>query len=242
MRIDRLHKITENLRQWTAPVRARDLAQEHGVSERSIYRDIDTLRGLGAQIDGAPGFGFTLIEDHTLRPQNFTIDEVEALVLGLREVQEIGDKALSEAAKSALGKLKANLPPETSRQFEHAALHARRFTPRPNIAIDTQVLRNALRKEMKVEISYQDKNGIPSRRRIWPLGIVSMDKVLALLAWCELRMGYRAFRLDRMSEVKTTGFSFRPHRVPKLREFRQILEAENDLRRSGVTQGPGHPS
>ena len=61
------------------------------VSIRTIYRDIDALRGLGAVIDGEAGFGYTLIEDATLPPLGFEDDELEALVLGLRDVAIIGD-------------------------------------------------------------------------------------------------------------------------------------------------------
>ena len=48
-----------------------------GVSARTVHRDINTLRGLGAVIDGEAGFGFTLIEDATLPPLGFLDDELE---------------------------------------------------------------------------------------------------------------------------------------------------------------------
>ena len=54
------------------------------MTPRTVYRDIDALRGLGAVIDGAAGFGYTLIEDAALPPLSFDSDELEALVLGLR--------------------------------------------------------------------------------------------------------------------------------------------------------------
>jgi predicted DNA-binding transcriptional regulator YafY len=49
---------------------------ETEVSLRTIYRDIDALRGLGAVIDGEAGFGYTLIEDAALPPLGFTDDEL----------------------------------------------------------------------------------------------------------------------------------------------------------------------
>ena len=94
-----------------APVRAVQLADELNVSLRTVYRDIDALRGLGAVIDGEAGFGYTLIEDAALPPLGFENDELEALVLGLRDVAVIGDPALARAAQSALAKLTARVPP-----------------------------------------------------------------------------------------------------------------------------------
>lgn len=94
-RTERLFQLMMALRRLPAPVTAGDLARETGVSQRTLYRDIDTLRGLGAVIDGEAGFGYTLIEDAHMPPLNFADDEIEALVLGLREVAGIGDPALS---------------------------------------------------------------------------------------------------------------------------------------------------
>lgn len=76
----------QTLRRLSPPVTAQSLASEMNVSLRTIYRDIDSLRGLGAVIDGEAGFGFTLVEDTALPPLGFEDDELEALVLGLRDV------------------------------------------------------------------------------------------------------------------------------------------------------------
>ena len=60
-RTHRLFQLMQALRRATPPVTATYLAQDMQVSLRTIYRDIETLRSLGAVIDGAAGFGFTLI-------------------------------------------------------------------------------------------------------------------------------------------------------------------------------------
>ena len=85
-RTARLFQMMNALRSLPAPVTAEQLADTLDVSMRTIYRDIDALRGLGAVIDGEAGFGFTLIEDARLPPLGFEDDELEALVLGLRDV------------------------------------------------------------------------------------------------------------------------------------------------------------
>lgn len=82
-RTHRLFQLMQALRSLSAPVTANKLAEATGVSPRTLYRDIDTLRELGAVIDGEAGFGYTLIEDAHLPPLGFKNDELEALVLGL---------------------------------------------------------------------------------------------------------------------------------------------------------------
>lgn len=220
----RLIQILHYFRSRTPPVRAEDLAEEFGMSVRSIYRDIDALRASGAVIDGEAGFGFTLTEDPALPPMMFSTDEMEALVLGLREVISVGDPVLIEAAKGALGKLKACLPTHMANQFEHGVLHARRFHTRPTISINLPCLRSATRNENAIEINYKDADEKLSKRKVLPLSIVFMDQTLMLLAWCKLRNDYRAFRIDRIISMKVTTESFRPKRVSMLREFHKKLD------------------
>ena len=86
------------LRTMPAPIKASDLADQMEVSLRTVYRDIDSLRAAGAMIDGEAGYGYTLVDDPALPPMMFTVDEIEALVLGLKEVQASADPVLANAA------------------------------------------------------------------------------------------------------------------------------------------------
>ncbi len=224
---DRLMQLMQILRNRRPPVKAQDLSADLGVSPRSIYRDIDSLRAMGAVIDGAAGFGYTLLEDPALPPMMFSTDEIEALVLGLREVRTVGDPALSDAANSALAKIKASLPDRLQQQLDHACLHAKRFHPRAEIHIDTARLRHEIRAERAIDLSYRDASGQPSQRRVLPLGIVFMESVLVLMAWCELRQDFRSFRLDRITRFDPTGQSFRPRRVPLLRRYFERISIES---------------
>ena len=223
---DRLLELMQLLRTLSAPVTAAQLAQELGTSERTIYRYIDNLRAAGAVIDGEAGFGFTVVEDPAMPPMMFNPDEIEALVLGLREVQQIGDPVLANAAKNVLSKVNASLPSRVQMQLQNAVLHAKKFHTRHPIAIDVAVLRKATREELVLNMSYEDQNGVATTRNIWPLSIVFMDEKLVLLAHCLLRDDYRVFRVDRIKQISVTKTSFMPHRVGMLREFLEQIKME----------------
>ncbi len=226
-RTDRLFQLMQALRDLPPPATAQALAAETGVSERTIYRDIDSLRGLGAVIDGEAGFGFTLVEDATLPPLGFVPEEIEALVVGLAEVTEVGDPALASAAHSALNKLKSRLPEAQAHRLKHAVLTARRFEKPPDPGIDASILRQAAWDERTVSFDYADAQGARTSRKADPLSIVFMKTAHCLLAYCHLRQEYRAFRLDRMANLQLTDRSFRPHRIPMLRAFQEQLRAQN---------------
>ncbi len=218
-RTDRLFRLLTAMRMLPQPVTAARLAEETGVSERTLYRDIDTLRAGGALIDGAAGLGYTLTEDPALPPQMFTRLEVEALVLGLAEVRQMGDPALAEAAATAMARITATLPERVQRQAVHAVSHSYRLNRKADAPAHINLLREATWEERAVDMTYSDLSGVTTTRRIWPLAIVWFDRALMCLAWCTLRQDFRRFHLDRMSEARLTDESFRPRRVPLLRDY-----------------------
>lgn len=226
-RSERLLQLIQCLRTEAPPVTAEFLSQELGVSVRTLYRDIEALRRAGALIDGEAGFGYTLQEDPALPPMLFTRDEMEAIVLGLREVFEVADPVLAKAAENALSKLRASLPSRMQAEFEHAVLYAQRFQPRPTITIDIETLRRETREERAIDITYKSLGGEVTARRVLPLAIMFFDRALILVGWCELRSDYRNFRVDCIEALTPTDASFRPRRVPLLREFMDRMSKEH---------------
>lgn len=223
-RSERLFLLLQALRTLPAPVTAQQLARETGVSPRSIYRDIDSLRAAGAEIGGERGYGYCLVEDGALPPQMFSRLEIEALVLGLAEVRHLGDPALAQAATDALAKVAATLPSASQQQMLHAVSQVHRFTHRYAPLPDMHLLREACWREEALSICYTDKQGEATQRTIWPLAIVYLDRVLVVLSWCCMRQNFRQFMAERITAVEPTGSSFRPRRVTLLREYLQALK------------------
>lgn len=225
-RADRLFRLLSALRALPQPVTAQRLADETEVSLRTLYRDITALRAGGALIDGEAGLGYTLTEDPALPPQMFTQLEVEALVLGLAEVRLAGDPALAKAADAALSKIIATLPERVQRQAIHAVQQTYRFEKRPPAPAHLALVRQACWDERALDITYAARDGSQTRRRIWPLSVVFLDRTLMLLAFCTLRQDFRRFHLQSMSDVVETAESFRPRRVALLRDFLKQLRGE----------------
>ena len=109
-RTGRLFQLMDALRGSRRPITAATLAERLGVSERTIYRDIQSLAQLGAPVEGSAGVGYLLRSGFFLPPLMFDADELEALVLGARWVSHQGDAGLSEAARRALAKIATATP------------------------------------------------------------------------------------------------------------------------------------
>jgi predicted DNA-binding transcriptional regulator YafY len=224
-RTDRLFRLLHAMRILPTPVTAARLAEETGVSLRSLYRDIDSLRAAGARIEGERGYGYRLIEDVALPPQTFDRIEIEALVLGLAEVRHMGDPALEQAAASVLAKVAATLPDRAEQHLLHAVSQVRRAEPRFPAIPDMETIRTACWREEALRLRYADKDGAVTERTILPLSVVYLDSKMTLLAWCCLREAFRMFRLDRIREAGPAGTSFRPRRAALLRGYLAELRA-----------------
>ena len=104
--------LIEEFRHHRRPISGNNLAEALGISIRTLYRDIASLRALGAGIEGEPGVGYVLRSGFLLPPIMFTVEEVDALILGSRWVSERADKPLADAARKAMARLTAVMPNE----------------------------------------------------------------------------------------------------------------------------------
>lgn len=53
-----------------------------------------------------------------------------------------------------------------------------------------------------MRLSYRGEDGNETERTVWPVVLGYADTKRVLIAWCELRQGFRHFRTDRILAVK----------------------------------------
>ena len=204
----RLFKLMDALRGRRRAVTAAQLADELAVSPRTVYRDVQTLIGLGAPIDGAAGVGFLLRAGFFLPPLMFGEEELEALVLGTRWVKGQGDPTLAQAVDSALAKIATASPKDLREEIAEIGLWAPRFGKPAEQTADVRTLREAIRREHKLKIGYVSLAGAETERVIWPVALAFFEGVQLVAAWCELRGDFRHFRADRIARLEIIGVGF----------------------------------
>ncbi|MFA6265706.1 MAG: YafY family protein [Pseudolabrys sp.] len=217
----RLLDLVQLLRRRRHPVSGQELAGELGISLRTLYRDIASLQSQGAPIEGEPGVGYVLRPGFTLPPLMFSEDEVEALMLGSHWVAENGDPRLAQAAMDVMAKVAAVSPPERRAQFDSPGLL---IVPRNAGEIGALApVRDAIRRERKLDIDYSDGGKAATRRTIWPFAVGFFEQARIVAAWCELRQDYRHFRIDRITTITETGTRYPRRRVTLMKEWQQQM-------------------
>jgi predicted DNA-binding transcriptional regulator YafY len=219
-RAERLLGLIQVLRRHRRPVSGQTLADELGISLRTVYRDIQTLIGQGAAIDGEAGIGFILRPGFVLPPLMFSDEEIEALVLGLRWVAQRSDETFERAAMDALAKIAAVLPDDMRDSIENIGLLA---APDDDaVPVDLTLVRAAIRDEQKLELHYVDRDGDETQRVIWPIAIGFFKRAQVIAAWCEMRADYRHFRTDRIVRLRQTAERYPRRRRVLMKEWRVV--------------------
>ncbi len=221
-RAERLLELIQVLRRHRRPVSGAALAEELGVSLRTLYRDIQTLIAQGAQIDGEAGVGYVLRPGFMLPPLMFSEEEIEALILGSRWVAKRGDSMLSKAAENALAKIGAVLPADMRDAIDSSGLLVGQGAPPAAGDSELATIREAIRNEKKLRIAYVSDRGETTRRTVWPFALGFFERYRIVAAWCELRQGYRHFRTDRIAAVSLSEKRYPRRREALLKEWRAV--------------------
>ncbi|SMH56760.1 helix-turn-helix transcriptional regulator [Mesorhizobium australicum] len=222
-RADRLFQIVQHLRGGRL-VTAQMLGERLEVSERTIYRDIADLQSTGVPIDGEAGVGYIMREGYDLPPLMFTRDEIVALVAGARMVQAFGGAAMARAAAESLIKIGAVLPAGEKDRIRRTEIHMPDYVMSNAVRTAVDLAERAVEERQVLSLDYRDEQGRPTQRDVRPLGLWFWGRVWTLVAWCELRDDFRAFRIDRVAGVTPTGRTFRHERGKTLADFYRRME------------------
>ena len=200
---------------WTGP----QLADELGVSSRTIRADVERLRALGYPVDAQPGVGggYRLGAGTTLPPLLLDDDEAVALAVGLRTAAGGRVTGIEESSLRALAKLDQVLPARLRRRV--GSLHASVASAGSGgPAVDGELLVGvsaACRDREGLRFAYRTHAGDAQRRRVEPHQLIHLGRFWYLVAWDLERDAWRTFRLDRLAGAPTRERRFRPRQAPE---------------------------
>ncbi len=199
-----------NLLRSRRTLNAARLAEECGVTERSIYRDIISLSE--ANIPIYYDNGYKLASDNFLPAFNFNFEEYTCLKLALESSPLTETGKYAEVLKQVRAKVDSGLSDITREKKKTARSVAR-------IDIDTTqahsnperiygIIEDAVNNQTCVAMDYETIEHGMTHRVVEPYFIVFRGRAFYFVARCRLREDLRTFRVDRVRDVQTTGEYF----------------------------------
>jgi predicted DNA-binding transcriptional regulator YafY len=208
-RTERLFALAEYLRGRRTGVTAEALAERFGVTDRTMYRDLDSLRAasmpLGAE--RGRGGGYALDRSYSLPPVNFTAREAALIVALGRFAIDMRLLPFSGTLESGLDKVRAALSTSAQRELL-TRLNELTFLgvpARPGDPAVRSTIEAAWFEQRPVRIVYVDRNSVETTREL-RIASVIMDRHETRIDGVDLHSEERRhFRLDRITRAEMIG-------------------------------------
>ncbi|KMK76803.1 helix-turn-helix transcriptional regulator [Alkalihalobacillus pseudalcaliphilus] len=186
--------------------KARELAEEFGVSYRTILRDLDELSALGVPLYsevGADG-GYFVLNERMLPPVVLKESEAVALYFAFQSLQFIGSLPFETETSYVLKKLYQYLPQEAKKRIDSMKDRVVFWHPsRVQSANYLELIVHAAVDQSALKIEYDSQSGV-GERVIQPIGLYSHNGFWYCPAYCFLRQEVRLFRADRIKKAAGT--------------------------------------
>jgi predicted DNA-binding transcriptional regulator YafY len=214
LRLTRLTAILTQL-QSKQIVTAREVADKHNVSIRTIYRDIRTLENSGIPIFTEEGKGYSLVDGFNLPPVMFTEQEANALITAEQLILRNKDSSLVDEYKSAISKIKSVLKQTQKGKVDYLSerIVIRNNDTNERTSNYLMIIQSAITNYTILDLDYQTLNGVNSKRQVEPFAIYSTQDNWLLIAVCRLRNDFRLFRLDKIQKLTVLNEHFSPQKI-----------------------------
>lgn len=202
------------------------LAEDVGVSKRTVLRDISALRDQGFVIysESGPGGGVQLDPQSVQTTPRLSVSEVFALLISVASMRAAGNLPFSTLANAGLAKIEKALPADKLRDLRRFldCLFVGELSPDVNISDIGTMDRNLLAvfekgflEQQQISFSYRDANGLKTMRMVEPQAMLILPPLWYLVAWDASRDDFRHFRMDRISDPKCLdNKTFRKRHIP----------------------------
>jgi predicted DNA-binding transcriptional regulator YafY len=213
-RTERLFALAEYLRGRRTGVTAEALAERFGVTIRTIYRDLDTLRAAAMPVSAerGRGGGYALDKSYSLPPVNFTPREAALLVALGRFAIDMRLLPFTTTLESSLDKVRSALSASAQRELltrlRELSFHG--VPALPSKKAVRAALERAWFERQPLLVTYVDGNFIETKRRI-RVESVAMDRHETRIDTVCLDTGdKRQLRLDRIQHAEVIADGLEP--------------------------------
>jgi predicted DNA-binding transcriptional regulator YafY len=214
-RMLRLLSLLQTHRYWAGA----ELADRLEVSSRTLRRDVERLRTLGYPVDATRGVagGYQLQAGAALPPLLLDDDEAIAIAVGLRGAAGGPVSGIEDASVRALTKVVRMMPPRLRGRVDALQAFTSRlvFDSGPDVDAEAlAIMAQACRDRERLRFEYTPREGSRATRLVEPSQMVMVGRRWYLVAWDVDRSDWRTYRVDRLTDPRSTRYRFTGRVVP----------------------------
>lgn len=184
--------------------KVQELADEFGVSKRTILRDLQELGELGVPLysEVGPHGGYQVVRERVLPPIAFTEEEAVSMFFAVHALRHYASLPFEAESASALNKFYLHMPGDVRDRIDGIKHRVDFVTPaRRGDAPCLAALLDAAVRQQVLAIVYVSGEEEERERLIQPVCIYANNGLWYCTAYCFLRAGFRVFRCDRIREA-----------------------------------------
>lgn len=184
--------------------KVQELADEFGVSRRTMLRDLHELSELGVPLYSEPGphGGYQVVRERTLPPIAFAEEEAVAMFFAVHALRHYSSLPFEAESASALNKFYLHMPGDVRDRIDRMKNRVDFIAPnRRGDAPCLAVLLDAAVRRKVLDVEYASKGEAAGVRKIQPAGLYANNGFWYCTAYCFLRQSIRVFRCDRIREA-----------------------------------------
>jgi len=226
-RIDRLFGILVRL-QSKKYITADQIADQFGISVRTVYRDMKALAEQGIPLSFEQHKGYCIVQGYFLPPISFNSDEANALLLMERFLEGFADKSIQQHYTTALNKVKAVLRSSQKEKLESLNENIKLQLPKrlKNDFEYLSILQKAISAKCIIDIEYKNNKNEVSKREIEAIGLIFYAFSWHLIAWCHLRNEYRDFKISSIINIRCTEIPFKKDEHISVNDYMKFLPVD----------------
>ena len=187
-----------------------ELAEECGVTRRTVYRDLEAIRDAGYPLDSEQE-----VDGHTLYrfitgykkspPITFSLEELLTLYLCRGQLGFLKGTPFEDDLEAIFGRIRSSLPPRSVAHLERIAeAGAPKFQGVRDYSEKKEmlgVLRKALLFQQRTDVVYTPARRTTQTYRFDPYQLLFYDGALYVGGYAHNRMANRLFLVDRIEKI-----------------------------------------
>jgi predicted DNA-binding transcriptional regulator YafY len=222
----------------------KELAEYFEVTERTIYRDMETINQAGIPVVSFQGRngGFGILDTYKIDRNILTINDLSMIITALTGIKgTVSDKRLDYL----LEKIKNLIPAKDLEIFkkenEHIIIDVLPWDNNKTGKERFELIDRAIRANKIISFSYANVKGEYTERPVEPIVLILKGFIWYLYAYCLMREDFRVFRLSRIKNITLLDKTFIRRKNPgdfswneawfnKIRKIKLVMRFKHSLR------------